>query len=119
MGTLKLFFLNYLLFLLPIALHSAKTYNVGDRVPLFVNKIGPLHNPRVKHTNIMSWPSVVQFNQVLEKKGSLGEVLNGDRLANALYNLKFAVNKTRAVLCQQTFSKADIAKFRESIKNDF
>ncbi|KAL6506465.1 hypothetical protein OROGR_024646 [Orobanche gracilis] len=57
--------------------------------------------------------------QVLEKKESLGEVLNGDRLANALYNLEFAVNKTRAVLCQQTLNKADIAKFRESIKNDF
>ncbi|KAK6163547.1 hypothetical protein DH2020_000411 [Rehmannia glutinosa] len=44
-------------------------------------------------------------DQVLEKKEGLGEVLNGDRLANALYDLKFAVNKTGAILCQQKLNR--------------
>lgn len=58
-------------------------------------------------------------DQVLEKKESLGEVLTGDRLANSLYELEFAVNKTRAVLCRQKPKMEDITKFRDAIKNDF
>ncbi|KAK4482699.1 hypothetical protein RD792_009866, partial [Penstemon davidsonii] len=58
-------------------------------------------------------------DQVLEKKESLGEILNGDRLVNALYELEFAVNKTHTVLCQQKLNRGDVAKFRDAIKNDF
>ncbi|XP_011088888.1 transmembrane 9 superfamily member 5 isoform X2 [Sesamum indicum] len=64
----------------------------------------------------MSWPSVIQ---VLEEKENLGEVLNGDRLANALYELEFAVNKTGAALCQQKLSSGEIANFRHAITYNF
>ncbi|KAI3450710.1 hypothetical protein Pfo_007375 [Paulownia fortunei] len=117
MGILKLLFLTNLLLLLLIPLHSANTYNVGDPVPLFVNKIGPLHNP--SETYKYYELAFCRPDQVLEKKESLGEVLNGDRLANALYDLEFAVNKTRAVLCQQKLNRGDVAKFRDAITNDF
>ncbi|GFQ02958.1 transmembrane 9 superfamily member 5 [Phtheirospermum japonicum] len=58
-------------------------------------------------------------DQVVDKKESLGEVLNGDRLANALHDLEFAVNKTGVVLCQQNLNRGDVAKFRDAITNDF
>lgn len=54
-----------------------------------------------------------------EKKEGFGEVLNGDRLANALYDLEFAVNKTGLLLCPQKLNKGDVAKFRDAISNDF
>ncbi|KAL0389994.1 UNVERIFIED_CONTAM: Transmembrane 9 superfamily member 5 [Sesamum calycinum] len=92
MGILKLLFVTNLLLLLPFQLQSANTYNVGDPVPLFVNKIGPLHNP--SETYQYYELAFCHPDQVLEEKESLGEVLNGDRLANALYQLEFAVNKT-------------------------
>lgn len=46
--SLVLVFLTILTFSAPSATSSASdhSYNVGDNVPLFVNKIGPLNNPR-------------------------------------------------------------------------
>ncbi|CAA0810689.1 Transmembrane 9 superfamily member 5 [Striga hermonthica] len=70
-----------------------------------------------KHCHIQTFVSLA--DPVLEKKESLGEILNGDRLANALHNLEFAVNKTQAVLCQRTLNKGNVSRFRESIKNGF
>lgn len=61
----------------------------------------------------------VLAGQVVEKKESLGEVLNSDRLMNALYELEFAVNKTWAILCHQTLDRNDVAKFKDAIMNDF
>ncbi|KAG8387496.1 hypothetical protein BUALT_Bualt02G0027200 [Buddleja alternifolia] len=118
MGTLKLLFItNLLLLLRPIPLHSANTYNVGDPVTLFVNKIGPLHNP--SETYQYYELAFCRPDQVVKKKENLGEVLNGDRLANSLYKLDFAVNKTQAVICQQKLNRVDIAKFKDAIINDF
>ncbi|KAL9171440.1 hypothetical protein ABFS82_04G208500 [Erythranthe guttata] len=117
MEIVRLVFVANLLLLLPILLHSTSAYNVGDPVPLFVNKIGPLHNP--SETYKYYELAFCRPDQVLEERESIGEVLNGDRLANALYDLKFAVNKTRAVNCQQKLNKQDISKFRDAIKNDF
>ncbi|KAG4974308.1 hypothetical protein JHK87_031129 [Glycine soja] len=37
---------------------------------------------------------------IVRKKESLGEVLNGDRLSNALYEFKFRVDKIDETLCQ-------------------
>ncbi|KAL8496367.1 hypothetical protein ACS0TY_020180 [Phlomoides rotata] len=117
MAILKLLFLINLFLLLPITLDSANTYNVGDPVPLFVDKIGPLHNP--SETYKYYELAFCHPDQVTEKKESVGEVLNGDRLANALYDLEFAVNKTRTILCQQKLNKDDVSKFRDAISNDF
>lgn len=117
MGTLKSNFVTILLLLLPITLDSASTYNVGDRVPFFVNKIGPLHNPSETYEYYKL--AFCRPDPVIEKKESFGEVLGGDRLANALYDLRFAENKTGAVVCQQKLTKGDVAKFRDAITNDF
>lgn len=46
--SLPLVLLTILTFSAPSATASAsdRSYNVGDHVPLFVNKVGPLNNPR-------------------------------------------------------------------------
>ncbi|KAG6417284.1 hypothetical protein SASPL_119438 [Salvia splendens] len=113
----KSVFVTALLLLLPITIDCANTYNVGDRVPLFVNKIGPLHNPSETY-EYYELP-FCRPDQVIQKKESFGEVLSGDRLANALYDLRFAVNTTQAVVCPNKLTKADITKFRDSVANDF
>lgn len=53
------------------------------------------------------------------KKESFGEVLNGDRLTNALYELKFREDKTRETLCQKKFKVAEVAEFRGAVIDDF
>ncbi|KAM7272467.1 hypothetical protein ACFE04_027130 [Oxalis oulophora] len=92
-------------------------YNVGDHVPLYVNKVGPLHNPSETYQYYdlpFCRPDNVEW-----KKETLGEVLNGDRLATASYELKFRVNKIGETLCEKTFNGDEVAKFRSAVANDF
>ncbi|XP_057974782.1 transmembrane 9 superfamily member 5-like [Malania oleifera] len=92
-------------------------YNVGDDVPLFVNKVGPLNNPSETY-QYFDWPFCCP-DPIVERKESLGEVLNGDRLNNALYELKFREDKIQVPLCQKKLGRVEAAKFRDAVANDF
>ncbi|XP_027083641.1 transmembrane 9 superfamily member 5 isoform X1 [Coffea arabica] len=96
---------------------SDHMYNVGDEVPFFVNKVGPLNNPSETY-QYYEMPFCLP-DKVLPKKESLGEVLNGDRLTNSLYMLKFKLDNTDAALCQKKINQNDIAKFRNAIAMDY
>ncbi|KAL2592669.1 hypothetical protein AAZV13_12G080800 [Glycine max] len=56
---------------------------------------------------------------IVRKKESLGEVLNGDRLSNALYEFKFRVDKIDETLCQKNLTIDQIATFKRAINRDF
>ncbi|OMO89169.1 Nonaspanin (TM9SF) [Corchorus olitorius] len=92
-------------------------YNVGDDVPLFVNKVGPLNNPSETY-EYYELP-FCHPDLIVQKKESLGEVLNGDRLTNALYKLNFRENKIAESLCNKKLEGEDVAKFRDAVINDF
>ncbi|PON52598.1 Nonaspanin [Trema orientale] len=92
-------------------------YNVGDHVPLFVNKVGPLNNPSETY-QYYDLP-FCHPDPVIQKKESIGEVLNGDRLTNTLYELNFRKEKNRRTLCQKKLRVAEIAKFRDAVIKDF
>lgn len=57
--------------------------------------------------------------EVTEKREALGEVLNGDRMVEALYELRFRVDKEMKTLCEKTLTKDDIKKFQDAVKNDY
>lgn len=57
--------------------------------------------------------------ELLPEKESLGEVLNGDRLTNTLYQLKFGVEKDGVVLCHKKLDQNDVSKFRAAIIKDY
>nr|KJB55631.1 hypothetical protein B456_009G086000 [Gossypium raimondii] len=92
-------------------------YNVGDHVPLFVNKVGPLNNPSETY-QYYELPFCGP-DPVVQKKESLGEVLSGDRLTSALYKLNFRENKVAETLCHKKLEGDDVAKFRDAVINDF
>ncbi|XP_052178171.1 transmembrane 9 superfamily member 5 [Diospyros lotus] len=92
-------------------------YNVGDRVPLFVNKVGPLNNPSETY-EYFDLPFCCS-DYLVRKKESLGEVLSGDRLTNALYDLKFREEKVGEILCHKKLERDNIAKFRHAIINEY
>ncbi|KAF7823233.1 transmembrane 9 superfamily member 5 [Senna tora] len=92
-------------------------YNVGDRVPLFVNKVGPLNNPSETY-EYYDLP-FCHPDPIIRKKESLGEVLNGDRLINALYELKFREHKIGETLCQKKLTIDEVAKFKQAIIDEF
>ncbi|KAM7496924.1 hypothetical protein LguiA_021338 [Lonicera macranthoides] len=96
---------------------AASRYNVGDPVPLFVNKVGPLNNPSETY-QYYELPFCRPV-PVIEKKESFGEILNGDRLTNSLYELKFREDKMGEILCQKKLRKDDVTKFRDAIISDF
>ncbi|KVI00070.1 Nonaspanin (TM9SF) [Cynara cardunculus var. scolymus] len=92
-------------------------YNVGDNVPLFANIVGPLNNPSETY-QYYDLPFCTP-GQVIPKKGTLGEALNGFRLINTLYNLKFREDKVGEILCDKKLKRDDVKKFRNAISNDF
>ncbi|XP_022732281.1 transmembrane 9 superfamily member 5-like [Durio zibethinus] len=92
-------------------------YNVGDQVPLFVNKVGPLNNPSETY-QYYELP-FCRPDPVVQKMESLGEVLMGDRLTSALYKLKFGEDKIVETLCHKKLERDDVTKFRDAVINDF
>lgn len=121
--TSEIIVLTVVLAALSFIVHSATAnpnnhrYNVGDPVPFFVNKVGPLNNP--SETYYYYDLPFCRPDPLVLKKESFGEVLNGDRLTNALYELKFREDKTRETLCQKKFKVAEVAKFRDAVIDDF
>ncbi|XP_047270001.1 transmembrane 9 superfamily member 5 isoform X4 [Capsicum annuum] len=109
----------HLLLLLGLSLASPidHRYNIEDDVPLFVNKIGPFNNPSETY-HYYDLP-FCQPGELLPEKESLGEVLNGDRLTNTLYQLKFGVDKDGFVLCHTKLNQNDVSKFRAAIIKDY
>lgn len=96
---------------------SDHLYNVGELVPLFVNKVGPFNNPSETY-EYYDLPFCTP-DPIVRKKESLGEVLNGDRLSNALYEFKFRVDKIDETLCQKKLTIDQIATFKRAINRDF
>jgi hypothetical protein len=56
---------------------------------------------------------------VIEKKETLGEVLNGDRLVSAPYKLEFLSEKDSQVVCRKNLTKEEVSQFRNVIKRDY
>ncbi|CAH2038582.1 unnamed protein product [Thlaspi arvense] len=96
---------------------SSSRYNAGDHVPFFVNKVGPLHNPSETY-QYYDLP-FCRPEPVIEKKETLGEVLNGDRLMSSLYELKCGEDKTHVTLCHKRLTLSEIARFRDTIAQNF
>eukprot|EP00243_Klebsormidium_subtile_P001828 TRINITY_DN1341_c0_g1_i1.p1 TRINITY_DN1341_c0_g1~~TRINITY_DN1341_c0_g1_i1.p1 ORF type:complete len:603 (-),score=198.88 TRINITY_DN1341_c0_g1_i1:363-2171(-) len=96
---------------------SDHKYRDHEKPPLFANKVGPFHNPTetYKYYDLPFCPPVV----LNEKVEDLGEVLNGDRMVTAAYDLSFKVDKEKETLCVQKLSVKDVRKFRDAVKNDY
>lgn len=62
------------------------SYQVNESIPLFVNKVGPYYNPQETY-HYYSLP-VCRPERIHHKPLTLGEVLDGDRMAYSLYEIK-------------------------------
>ncbi|KAK2996400.1 hypothetical protein RJ639_025148, partial [Escallonia herrerae] len=54
-----------------------------------------------------------------EKKEALGEVLNGDRLVSAPYELDFLVEKDSVTVCKKVLTREEVAQFRSAVMKDY
>ncbi|KAJ6834665.1 transmembrane 9 superfamily member 2-like [Iris pallida] len=96
---------------------SNHKYKEGDHVPLYANKVGPFHNPSETY-RFYDLPFCTP-EHVTDKKEALGEVLNGDRLVDAPYELSFREDKQSKSVCKKTLSKEDVAKLRDAVSKDY
>lgn len=96
---------------------SDHTYKPKDQVPLYANKVGPFQNPSETY-RYFDLPFCLPAH-VKEKKEALGEVLNGDRLVSAPYNLEFLVDKDSELVCKKQLTKDEVAQFRMAVAKDY
>ncbi|XP_061522687.1 transmembrane 9 superfamily member 1 isoform X3 [Phycodurus eques] len=89
-------------------------YKQGDNVTVYVNKVGPYHNPQETY-HFYTLP-VCRPDKVHHKSLSLGEVLDGDRMAESLYHIRFRENVEKKTLCQLTLSEKQVDQLREAIE---
>ncbi|XP_061614302.1 transmembrane 9 superfamily member 1 [Phyllopteryx taeniolatus] len=93
---------------------AALGYKQGDNVTVYVNKVGPYHNPQETY-HFYTLP-VCRPDKVHHKSLSLGEVLDGDRMAESLYHIRFRENVEKKTLCQLTLSEKQVDQLREAIE---
>ncbi|KAJ6935922.1 transmembrane 9 superfamily member 4-like [Populus alba x Populus x berolinensis] len=96
---------------------SDNRYKVGEDVPLYVNKVGPFHNPSETY-RYFDLP-FCSSGPTKDKKEALGELLNGDRLVTAPYKLDFLSDKDSEIACKKKLTKEQVAQFREAISKDY
>ncbi|XP_061877222.1 transmembrane 9 superfamily member 1 [Entelurus aequoreus] len=89
-------------------------YKQGDNVTLYVNKVGPYHNPQETY-HYYTLP-VCRPDKVHHKSLSLGEVLDGDRMAESLYHIRFRENVEMKTLCQLTLSEEQVDQLHKAIE---
>ncbi|XP_014504041.1 transmembrane 9 superfamily member 2 [Vigna radiata var. radiata] len=96
---------------------SDHRYKKGDSVPFYANKVGPFHNPSETY-RYFDLP-FCSPDKVKEKKEDLGEVLNGDRLVVAPYELDFQIDREPQSICKKRLTVNEVAKFRHAVLKDY
>lgn len=93
---------------------STTSYKKGDKVEVFVNKVGPYFNPHETY-HYYSLP-VCRPDKIEHKSLTLGEVLDGDRMAYSMYDVRFMQNIDKQVLCQVLVGKQELEQLQEAVE---
>ena len=119
-------FLLLLFFGLPtLCLSSLSThkYEKGERVELFLNKIGPYANPQENYAYYnLPFCHPEDGHQTNEKKKgtTIGEALAGHELRSSGFHIFFAQKgKGKETLCKQTLTEADVDQFSKAVREQY
>ncbi|XP_077170088.1 transmembrane 9 superfamily member 1 [Paroedura picta] len=96
------------------AASSESHFQQGDPVMLYVNKVGPYHNPQETY-HYYQLP-VCSPVKIRHKSLTLGEVLDGDRMAESMYEIRFRENVDKKVLCEMKLSPQQVEHLRQAIE---
>lgn len=80
---------------------------------LYVNKVGPYHNPQETY-HYYQLP-VCSPEKIRHKSLTLGEVLDGDRMAESMYEIRFRENADKKVLCEMKLTLDQVSAFTYSV----
>jgi len=90
------------------------SYKEGDAVEVYVNKVGPYFNPHETY-HYYSLP-VCRPEEIKHKSLTLGEVLDGDRMAYSLYEIQFKKNVKDVPLCEMNLQEKELNQLREAVE---
>eukprot|EP00741_Cyanophora_paradoxa_P014285 tig00020780_g13777.t1 len=96
---------------------AAFAYSENEEVTFYTNKVGPYANPSETYqyyTLPFCQPQTLHY-----KSEDLGELLEGDRMVKALYNLKFRDEFKMQTLCDKKLTADDVRRFQEAIEQDY
>ncbi|KAI3385431.1 hypothetical protein SNEBB_010259 [Seison nebaliae] len=96
------------------SISSKNSYQPGDLVKLYVNKVGPYWNPHETY-HYYQLPGC-HPNKIEHRSLTLGEVLDGDRMAESLYNVRFKEDQKNAKLCEKSLSGKEVSYLRKVIE---
>ncbi|KAG0483050.1 hypothetical protein HPP92_011134 [Vanilla planifolia] len=91
-------------------------YQPGDRVTLWVNKVGPYNNPQETY-NYYSLPFCQPGENPAHKWGGLGEVLGGNELIDSQIELKFQRDVEKGSICPLELDSDKVTQFKDAIEN--
>ncbi|XP_053651003.2 transmembrane 9 superfamily member 1 [Cherax quadricarinatus] len=95
----------------------AVAYTDNDEVILYVNKVGPYFNP---HETYHYYQLPVCRPKIIEHKSlTLGEVLDGDRMAKSDYKIRYKENIQNRKLCDLILSEQEVQYLREAIEEHY
>jgi hypothetical protein len=102
---------------------ASHKYEIGEHVILWVNKVGPYHNPQETY-RFHSLPYCVPDTppagrQHAVKWDGLGSVLEGNDLSDSRIPLSFRKNVDHQVLCEKTLTAEEANQFTYAIDNRY
>ncbi|GAB4820480.1 hypothetical protein N2152v2_007526 [Parachlorella kessleri] len=97
---------------------SNHKYADGDKIELYANKVGPFSNPTetYQYYNLAFCHPKEGKEYKIE---GLGEVLEGDRLVNTPYAIKFKTDQDNELLCSKELNEDELEEFREALAADY
>lgn len=100
-----------------VALAEVRSYSTGQKVPFYVNKIGPYSNP--SETYEFYQLPFCQPKTIQHKHASMGEGLAGDHKVNSLYDIRYLFPIKWTQLCEVHLSKEEVDEFKKAIDKKY
>ncbi len=102
---------------------SSHSYQDKEHVILWVNKVGPYHNPQETY-NYHSLPYCLPDNPPSGREHAviwdgLGSILEGNNLEDSRVPLNFKTNVDHQELCKKTLSAEEAETFAHAVKNQY
>eukprot|EP00052_Salpingoeca_macrocollata_P016687 m.134589 g.134589 ORF g.134589 m.134589 type:complete len:587 (+) comp20140_c0_seq1:145-1905(+) len=98
-----------------LAAGAPHVFKEGEEVPMYVNKVGPYFNTHETY-HYYSLP-VCHPDKIVHRSLTLGEVLDGDRMAEALYKIHFKKDATNTLLCEVDLTNEDVEQLHSAIED--
>ena len=108
-------FIVLLALILTLNFLECAEYKAGDDVLIYVNKVGPYYNPQETY-HYYTLP-VCTPDKIEHKPMTLGEILDGDRMAHSIYDIQFGVDKKKTKLCTNFINEKDLSKLKRAVED--